>query len=80
MMRELKVKIPVHVGKITAIEGVGPKMVRTLYEELNIKTVRDLEKAVEAKKIRKVPGMGVKTENMIGKGLKFLKKGRGRLL
>ena len=41
----LKKKMPVDIEELTAVEGVGPKMVRDLYKYLKIKNLKELEKA-----------------------------------
>jgi DNA polymerase (family 10) len=75
---ELRRKTPVDVSGLTAIEGLGPKMVKALYDDLGIRTVADLEKAARAGKIRELPHFGEKTEQKILKGIAFLKQGTGR--
>jgi DNA polymerase (family 10) len=75
---ELKAEVPVDVSGLTAIEGVGPKSVRLLYEKLGIKTVADLEEAAAAGKIRNLAHFGEKMEQKILKGIEFLKQGSGR--
>lgn len=77
---KLKKKIPVDLEEITAVEGVGPKMVMKLYKHLGIKTLHDLEKAAKAGKIRCLEGFGEKTEQNILKGIDFLKKNKGRFI
>ena len=77
---KLKKSLPVNVGEISAIEGVGPKMVFKLYQKLKIRNIKDLEKAVKAGKISKIGGLGEKTEEKILKGIEFLKKSGGRFL
>jgi DNA polymerase (family 10) len=77
---ELKKKIPVDLSGLRKIEGLGPKSIKKLYEELGIKTVSDLEKAAKAGKIAKLEHFGSKSEENILKGLEFLKKATGRLL
>lgn len=74
----LKKKIPVHLTELRAIEGLGPKSIKKLYERLKIKTVADLERAARAGKIRKLEGFGEKAETNILKGVEFLKKSGGR--
>ncbi len=76
----LKKKMPVQVSELTAIEGVGPKMVRDLYKYLKVKTLADLERAARAGKISRVPHFRKKTEANILKGIEFLKKSKGRRL
>ncbi|MFW6130429.1 MAG: DNA polymerase/3'-5' exonuclease PolX [Atribacterota bacterium] len=77
---KLKKKMPVNVKELTAIEGIGPKMVKSLYKHLKIKNIEDLEKAAKAGKIRELEGFGEKTEENILKGIDFLKKSKGRFV
>ena len=76
----LKKEIPVDLKGLTAIEGVGPKMVKRLYEKLKIKTVSNLEKAAKSGKIKKLSGFGEKSEKKILKSLEFLKKSGARFI
>lgn len=76
----LKKKMPVNIEELTAVEGVGPKMVRDLYKCLKIKNLKDLEKAAKAGKIKGLPNFGLKTEQNILEGIKFLKRSKGRFL
>jgi DNA polymerase (family X) len=77
---QLKKKMPVNVSELTAIEGVGPKHVKTLYKKLKIKNLADLEKAARAGKIRKLEGFGEKSEFNILKGIEFLRKSGNRFV
>lgn len=74
----LKNKIPVNISELTAVEGVGAKMVRTLYKELGIRNLGQLEKAAKAGKIRKLEHFGERSEKKILKGIEFLKSSGGR--
>ena len=47
------------------IEGLGPKRVKTLYKQLNIRTREDLERAARSGRIHELEGFGAKTEAMI---------------
>jgi len=71
---------PVDLSELTAIEGVGPKMVRQFYKKLGVKTLDQLEKAARQHKIQKLAGFKAKTEENILKGIEFLKKSQGRHL
>ena len=75
---DLKQKTPVDLANFTAIEGLGPKMIKALYDHLGIKTVEELEKAAQEGKIRHLPHFGEKSEQKILKGIAFLKKSSGR--
>jgi DNA polymerase (family X) len=77
---KLKKEMPVQMGKISAVEGVGPKMVRILYKELGITNVKELEKAAKDHKISSLPGFGEKTEKNIIESINFLKESKGRFL
>jgi DNA polymerase (family 10) len=75
---ELKRKTPVDVSALTSIEGVGPKMIKVLYEELGVRSIDDLEKAAKAGRIRALPHFGEKSEQKILKGIGFRRQSSGR--
>ena len=77
---ELKKKLPVDLNEISAIQGMGPKKARVLYQKLGIKNLKDLERAAKKETIRDLPGFGQKTEKNILEGITFLKKSKGRFL
>ena len=78
--QELKKKTPVKIEELTAVEGIGPKMVKVLYQKLGIKNLKDLEKAAKEHKIAPLFGFGEKTEKNILQGINFLKRSKGRFL
>jgi DNA polymerase (family 10) len=75
---ELHQQTPVDIGGLIAIEGLGPKHIKTLYQELGVRTVDDLERAAREGKIRALPHFGEKSEQKILKGIGFLKQHTGR--
>ncbi len=77
---ELRRKIPVDLASLTAVEGLGPKMIKALYLELGVKNLEDLEHAAHAGKIRQLPHFGEKSEQNILKAISFVKKSSGRFL
>lgn len=77
---ELKKKTPVKLSELTRIEGLGPKSIKKLHEELGIKDLKDLEKAAKAGKIRELEDFGEKTEKNILSGIEFLRQHGGRLI
>ena len=77
---DLKKKFPIDINGLIAVEGVGPKIVKTLYQELDIKDVNDLEKMAEEHKIASLFGFGEKTEKNILESIKFLKKTKSKFL
>ncbi len=78
--QKLKKQMPAHVEELTAVEGIGPKSIKILYQELGIKTLKDLEKAARSGKIRKLPRFGEKMEQKILQGIEFLRQSKGRFL
>ncbi len=77
---ELKKKTPVEIEELTRIEGIGPKTVKTLFRELDVRTVKDLERAAKKGRIAPLEGFGEKSEQAILQGIEFLKKTEGRVL
>lgn len=77
---KLKKQIPVKIDELSAVEGVGPKMILRLYKELGVKTRAQLEKAAQEGKLEKVEGFGKKTEENILRSIEFLKKNHGRFI
>jgi DNA polymerase (family X) len=76
---ELSAKMPVDLGALLAVEGLGPKGVKNLYAALGIRTLADLESAARAGKIREVPGFGEKAEQKLLRGIAFVASSGGRL-
>lgn len=74
----LKKKIPVDLATLSRIEGLGPKSIKKLYQQLKIKNLADLEKAAKEGRISHLPGFGPKSEENILKGIEFLKQSSQR--
>ena len=77
---ELKKKTPIKMEELIAVEGVGPRKAKTLYQKLGIRNLKDLERAAKAHKIAPLFGFGEKTEKNILEGIAFLKRSKGRFL
>ncbi len=75
-----KKAIPVKVLDLMKVSGLGPKMIKVLWKELQIRDLTDLETAAKAGRIRRLPRFGEKSEQKILKGLEFVKKAEGRRL
>ena len=75
---ELRQQMPVDLSALTGIEGLGPKMIKALYDQLAIRNLEELEKAAREHKIRHLVHFGEKSEEKILKGIEFKKKHRGR--
>lgn len=77
---QLKKKTPVNLSELTAIEGLGPRKIKILYQKLKIKNIGDLEKSAQVGKIAKLEGFGPKSEENILKGIEFFKRSGGRFV
>ncbi len=77
---ELKKEIPVDIESLSSVEGVGPKMIKVLYEKLGVKNIDDLERVAKQGRIRRLKGFGVKTEKKILEAIEFARKKYGRFI
>lgn len=77
---KLKKKAPVNLDELMRVEGLGPKGIQKLYEELDITNLEELTEAAKAGKIGKLKGFGKKSEEKILRGIEFIKKSGGRFL
>lgn len=59
--RELRAKVPEGVVALMNLPGLGPKRVRQLLEELKVKSVADLKKAIDSGALESLRGFGKKT-------------------
>ena len=75
---ELIKEIPPIVLQLESVPGLGPKTAMLLYDKLHIKSVDELAKLAKEHKLAGLPGIKVKTEENILKGIGMLKRGRER--
>lgn len=76
---EMKAKIPVEVVALTELQGLGPKRVKTLFEQLGIRDREQLAEAARAGRLRELPGFGEKVEQNVLKALGAAERWAGRL-
>ncbi len=67
---KLHKEVPASLEDLLHIPGLGPKRVRVLYQDLNIKTLKQLQHAASSGQLRKLPGFGAKTEQRILESIK----------
>ena len=79
-LETLREELPVDMAAVTSVEGVGPKTVGTLYEELGISDLDDLETAARNEEIQAIKGFGAKTEQNILDGIDFARQAHERTL
>jgi DNA polymerase (family 10) len=79
-IEEAREELPVDMGALTRVEGVGSKTVGDLYRELGITDLDDLEAAARAGEIRELDGYGAKTESNILDNVAFARESGERAL
>ncbi len=78
--QELVAEFAPTILDLLRLQGVGPKTVATLYRELGIRTLDDLQRAATDGRIRALHGMGAKKEALIVKALEERRRFEGRHL
>ncbi len=80
LLEELKEEIPAGLLDLFKVEGLGPKKIKKLYEELDITTLAELKKAAESGKITRLEGFGEKTTEKILTNLEKVENREERFL
>jgi DNA polymerase (family 10) len=78
--KELLAEFPPTILDLLHLQGVGPKTVATLYQQLGVRTLDDLERAATDGRVRALKGMGPKKEALILKAIDERKRHGGRHL
>lgn len=71
---------PGSLVEVMKLQGVGPRTARKLWEELEVASLDDLEKAAAQDKISGIPGMGKKSQDNILSAIARLRERSHRLL
>jgi DNA polymerase (family 10) len=80
MHDEYRARLPVDIPALTAVEGIGPKGVKILYDTLGIRSIEDLAAAARAGKIRALARFGERSEQNILRALSTVASAGGRHL
>ncbi|MBI3032192.1 DNA polymerase/3'-5' exonuclease PolX [Candidatus Woesearchaeota archaeon] len=64
-LEQLRKEVPVDTQNLFRIEGLGPKTVKLLYNQLKVKNLQQLEQAAKTNKIAQLEGMGEKRQQLI---------------
>jgi DNA polymerase (family 10) len=73
-LEKVRKEVPDSLRALLSIEGLGPKRVKLLYEQLHITDPETLKQAAMEHKISQLAGFGPKTEEKILKGIRLLKQ------
>ncbi len=63
--QKLTAEVPESLVEVLAIPDVGPKLARTMWQELGLTTVAEVKAAAEQGQLRQLPRMGAKSEARI---------------
>ena len=70
---ELKSRVPEELLKIKNIQGIGPKLLQTLFNDFGVKNISDLENVITNEDFINKKGVGTKKINELKVGIKLFK-------
>ena len=73
-------KTPEGVIDLMKIKGIGPKKIRTLWYDLSVESLGELEYAIKENRLSLLKGFGEKTQENILRQIEFLNSNKGKLL
>ncbi|RYZ62604.1 MAG: hypothetical protein EOO14_01850, partial [Chitinophagaceae bacterium] len=79
-LQDLLQKTPAGVLEMMNIKGLGPKKINTIWKEMKIDTIEDLEQACRENRIAAKKGFGTKTEQKILESIRFASENKGQYL
>ena len=77
---KLKQSTPVDVASLTKVEGIGPKTVKDLYRQLQIKNLEELESAIKEGRLADFRGLGIKDPKILLERIQNAKLQSNRVL
>lgn len=80
LLTQLLEKTPTGILEVLQIKGLGPKKVKTLWEELGITSTHELMEACQSGKVAQIKGFGQKTQDTIIQNLEFKASNTGKWL
>jgi DNA polymerase (family 10) len=69
-LERLRKHVPQGLVELLRIPGLGPKRVQTLYTQLKVRSLKDLERAVKVQALSKVRGLGPKLNERLARELR----------
>jgi DNA polymerase (family 10) len=79
-LKGLREEVQGGLRAIMGVEGIGPKTANKLYQELDVTSIDELEKAAKNEEIRELEGFGVKSEQDILRNIKMYRSHHERFL
>ncbi len=78
--KEATADLPLSLWELKAVKGLGPKKIQQLYEELQIKTLGELEYALKENRLVDLKSFGEKTQKKLLEEIQKLKGHQGKLI
>ena len=75
---ELQAALPPGIEELLAVPGMGPKTALLAATRLKVRSLDDLERAIQAHKLAALPRMGAKLEEKLLKGIAIVRQGLAR--
>ena len=79
-LEDLRKKFPATLFDFFRIPGLGAKRIQTIYKDLGIRTLDELESACISDHLAQIKGFGSKTQENILKGIAFAREHHGMFL
>ena len=76
---ELIREVPEGLLDVVHVPSIGPKKAKLFFDQLKVKSVADLRKAVDTGKLEGLPGIKEKTIDNIRRGIKIVQEGQERM-
>ena len=78
-LERLEAEVPPSLAELLQVPDLGPKKVALFWKQLGITSLKELENAARAGKLRSLPGMGDKSEAKIIAGIEALSRRSNRI-
>jgi DNA polymerase (family 10) len=73
-LNKLKAEVPETLAEVLQVPDLGPKKVKLFWDELDITTLEQLERAATENKLAGLPGMGEKSQTKVLAGIEALSR------
>ncbi|MBW6454376.1 MAG: DNA polymerase/3'-5' exonuclease PolX [Trueperaceae bacterium] len=78
-LREVAERVPVGLLEVVRVPGVGPKRAATLWRELGVTSLDDLDRAAREGRVAELAGFGAKTQAKVLAGVAQVRRHGGRV-
>lgn len=77
VLEEILARTPAGVLDILQVKGLGPKKARTIWKEMGIESVGELEYACHENRLASFKGFGIKTQEAVLQQIAFMRSNQG---